>query len=343
MNPDWRLSASAMANIGLSISFLTTLYALFSYSTMDRIRAYLMLPFKKRDVFYSFVFAQYFTLLLERISFVLVAAALFTKTPFAIISHILLSSLVTVTLAVVLLMSVNRKRYAISVLSLLLIAVMYDIQAYSSGFFMNLAVLLGLLLVSILLLASFDAKHLIINRESKARAVAVSRMNYFFTTLMREKILLVNGLALFAVAGLFAFIARNTPFLLCTLWGAVAMNTPVTTMFSGDKALLRQEQLLPRHSGLMFNVYATFLGVYFGVANAYVILLFYILGRWSIFIALTGIVFTIIETCVALLLERKYPLTLWQKKQEFWRNPRKYILPIIVCGIALTPYLLGLL
>jgi ABC-type branched-subunit amino acid transport system permease subunit len=85
-------------------------------------------------------------------------------------------------------------------------------------------------------------------------------------------------------------------------------------MLSGDKALMRQEKMLPRHSRLMVGGYASFLSVYFAAVNAYVISLY---------------------------LERKFPIRQWQKKQEVWRNPRKYILPIIVCVVALAPYLLG--
>jgi hypothetical protein len=51
--------------------------------------------------------------------------------------------------------------------------------------------------------------------------------------------------------------------------------------------------------------------------------------------------FVILETGISLFLERKHPIRVWQKKQEVWRNPRKYVLPLIVCVIALAPYLMG--
>jgi hypothetical protein len=58
-NPDWTLGASAMSGIGLSIAFMTTLYSIFSYATMDRIKAYLMLPCKKPRYFLVFVRAVF--------------------------------------------------------------------------------------------------------------------------------------------------------------------------------------------------------------------------------------------------------------------------------------------
>jgi hypothetical protein len=112
-------------------------------------------------------------------------------------------------------------------------------------------------------------------------------------------------------------------------------------MFSGDKALLRHEKMLPRHSRLMSGVYAFFLGSYFTVANAYVVLIFLVLGHFTVFVPITAIVFTVVDTALSLYLERKYPIKTWQKKQEVWRNPRKYIVPATVCVVAMAPYLLG--
>jgi len=337
-NNEWMLGTAAMSNIGLSIAFLTTLYSIFSYSTIDRIKAYLMLPCKKSEVFFSFVFAQYFSLLLERMSFVIIVAAFFTKEPVLIVAYLLLSSLIAVVLDTVVLISLNKKRYFLAALSVVFIAALYVLLTYSQNSALNFTVLVVLLCISIFIVMTFESKHLAINRESKVKSNPFRRVNYFSTVMMREKIVLVNTASVFVIAGLFALISKETPFLLNLIWGVIAVNTPATTMFSGDKALMRQEKMLPRHSRLMNGVYGSFLAVYFMIANSYVVLLFVLLGQFNIFVLFTGIVLVVVETGIALLLERKYPIRSWQKKQEVWRNPRKYILPVIVFAITFVPY-----
>jgi|GEM_PF-675316 len=341
-NPEWMPGASAMSNIGLSIAFLTTMYSIFSYSTMDRIKAYLMLPCKKSEVFFSFVFAQYFSLLLERMSFVIIVAAFFVKTPITIIIYLLLSALITVMLDTTFLLSINKKKPVFATLSLAIIAGLYVLLTYSKNVIFNFSVLAVMLFISAAFVMMFEPKHLAIKRESKVKSNPFRRVNYFLVILTREKIVLVNTAAIVVVAGLFALISKETPFLSGIFWSIIAVNTPVTTMFSGDKALMRQEKMLPRHSRFMTGIYGTFLGIYFTIANAYVVLLFALLGRLSIYVILTGIVLAAIETGISLLLERKYPIRSWQKKQEVWRNPRKYILPIIVFIISFAPYLLNI-
>jgi hypothetical protein len=275
-------------------------------------------------------------------SFVIVADLFFAENAAVIIAYLLLSSLVTVVLDTVFMMGLNRKQFVIAIFSLLLIASLYALLSFSRNTALNLAALLAMLLLAIVLMATFQAKHLGIIRESKVRGGMLRRSNYFFVVLMREKMVLVNTLGIFAIATCFAFVAQETPFLLNILWGVIAMNTPAATMFSGDKALLRHEKMLPSHSRLMNGVYAFFLGSYFAVANAYVVLIFLLLGHFTIFVPVTAIVFTVVDTVLSLYLERKHPIKTWQKKQEVWRNSRKYIVPATVCVVAMAPYLLGL-
>lgn len=339
-NQEWTLGTTAMSSIGLSVAFLTALYSIFSYSTMNRIKAYLMLPCKKSEVFFSFIFAQYFSLILERISFVIIAVIFFTKEPVLMITYLLLSSLITVILDTLILVSLNKKRYFLAVLSVVFIASIYILLTYSQNYVLIFVVLAAMLMIGIVLVMMFESKHLAISRESKVRSNPIRRVNYFITVLMREKILLVNSATVFVIAALFAFISLETPFLLNLIWCVIAVNTPATTMFSGDKALMRQEKMLPRHSRLMYGVYGSFLAVYFAIANSYVVLLFALFGQLNILVIFTGIVLVVMETGVALLLERKYPIRSWQKKQEVWRNPRKYVLPVIVFVITFAPYLL---
>lgn len=340
-NPEWILKTTVMSNIGLSIAFMTTMYSIFSYSTVDRIKAYLMLPCKKSEVFFSFVFAQYFSLLMERMSFVIIAIIFFTKEPILISLYILLGSLITVILDIVFMMSLNKKKYFIMVLSIFFIVGIYILFTYSYNHIFNLSLLMIFLFISVVLIMSFEPKHLSINKVKKSKNTFFNRTNYFFIVLAREKIVLVNTISIFIIAGIFAFIANKNPFLLNILWGIITVNTPATTMFSSDKSLMRHEKMLPRNSYLMNGLYGSFLWIYFLIANTYIILLFALLDQLNIFVILTGIVLIFIDTIIALFLEHRFPILSWQKKQEVWRNPRKYILPLIIFFITFIPYLLN--
>jgi hypothetical protein len=339
MNQGFTIGSVTMANIGLTTAFMTTLYSILSYATLDRIKAYLMLPCRKAEVFFAFVFAEYFSLVLERISFVIVIAALFTKEPFLLAAYLTLSSLIAVILDTVIVMSLNKRKILFAILSVALILLLCALLTFSQYHIVNFSLLSFSLFIGIIIISRFEPKHLAINRESRIKKNLFRRYNYFFTVMMREKTAFINTVCIFVFAIAFTFIANSTPILLYAIWCIFAVNTPVTTMFSGDKALMRQEKMLPHRSRLMSGIYVYFLSAYFVIANAFAVLLFIIVGQFSIFILFTGVMLVVIETGVTILLERKYPIRAWQKKQEVWRNPRKYILPLIVFAVAVIPIL----
>lgn len=258
-----------------------------------------------------------------------------------LIAYLALSALITLILDTVILLSLNKKRMFITVIALAMISTMYFLLLYSHNPIINFAVLTVLFLGSIAFLAQFEPKHLAIDREGKTKDSRLRYANYFFIVSLREKSALINTITVFIFAGGFAFIAKDNPVMLNIAWCIMAVNTPVTTMFSGDKSLMRQEKMLPKHSRLMNGIYGMFVATYFTIANGYVAFLFFLFGQFTLYVMLTGIVLIILETGIVLLLERKYPIRSWQTKQEVWRNPRKYILPIVVFVATAIPFLFG--
>ncbi|MDR1100844.1 MAG: hypothetical protein LBL34_00550 [Clostridiales bacterium] len=340
-NPGVMLGGAAMYGIGLSMAFLTTLYSILSYSTKDRIKAYLMLPCKKSDVFFAFIFAQLFTLILKRMSFVIIVALLFTQNPVIMIVYLVLSALIAAVLDTVIVMSMNKKRPFLAVICVATIFALYILLIRSQNHILNLSVLIGVALISVVLISRFEPTHLAINREGKMRSNPFGRSNYFFTVLLREKAALINTVFMFGFAIALAFMAKDQSLLMNVVWCIFALNTPISTMFSGDKALLRHEKMLPRQSRLMNGVYGFFLAAYYAVANTFTVVLFIVVKRFDVYVPLTAIALVVLETAIVLLLERKLPIRNWQTKQEVWRNPRKYILPIIVFLVIFLPYIIG--
>ena len=341
INPAFYVEETTMSGIGLSMAFLSTLYGIYSYSTLDRIKAYLMLPLKKLHVFFAFIFAQYFSLILERMSFVIIFVLFFTKSPILMISYLILGSLIAVVFDTVIVMSRNNKRTLSVFLSLIIIVVSYALVLHSQYDIANLLFLVFFVFVGIGFVSRFDPKQLAISRESKAgnNSSRSGRFNYFIHVMIREKTPLIQTTVLFIFAAVFIFSAKEETILMNAVWCIFAVNTPVTTMFSGDKALLRHEKMLPRQSRLMAGIYGRFLAAYFTIANLFVIFLFAVTENFDVSILLLGFIFIVLETCVVLFLERKYPIRDWQKKQEVWRNPRKYVLPLIIFVTALIPFL----
>ena len=45
---------------------------------------------------------------------------------------------------------------------------------------------------------------------------------------------------------------------------------------------------------------------------------------------LLALLLVILETVLAIMLEKTYRVKGWQTKQELWKNPRKYILPFAI-------------
>jgi len=342
INPSFYIEMTTMSGIGFSMAFLSTLYSIYSYSTLDKIKAYLMLPFKKLYVFFSFIFAQYFSLILERMSFALIFALFFTTSPILMISYLILGSLLAVILDTVIVMSRNNKKTLLVIFSLILIAISYTLVLHSQYYVANLLILMFFVFVGIILVSRFNPKHLAIRRESKAgnnSSRSSRNLNYFVSVMIREKTPLIQTAVLFLFAATFILTAKEETILMNAVWCIFSVNTPVTTMFSGDKALLRHEKMLPSQSRLMVGVYGKFLAAYFTIANLFVIFLFAVTGNFDVSILFLGFIFIVLETGIVLFFERKYPIRDWQKKQEVWRNPRKYILPIIIFIISLIPLL----
>ncbi|MGX7198762.1 hypothetical protein [Enterococcus nangangensis] len=342
-NPAFMISTGVMSSIGLSMAFLTTLYSILSYSTMNRIRAYLMLPYKKSEVFFSFIFAQLFVLLLERMSFVIIVVALFVKMPVLNITYLIISAIVAVVLDTAILISMNKKQTFYLCCFVVLVAGLYTLLILSRNHVLNFWVLLCIFLIGTVCLLKANPKNLAVNREGKVRNNRLRQMNYFFIVLLREKSTLINTVFVFIFASVFMAMSKETPILSNMVWCIVAVNTPVSTMFSGDKYLSRHEKMLPQCSHLMYGIYGLFVMTYFAIANSFALLLFAAMGKLSIVVIVTGTVLVIFETVITLLLERKYPIRSWQTKQEVWKNPRKYILPIGVFTVAIIPYLLSLI
>lgn len=326
--------------LGIMVCFFPTMYTIYTYTAADNIRLYLTLPVKPQGVIFSFVLSLFIVTLIERIAFVALAIVFLLEYPIPVIVFLLFSGAATVLINVAVLLGANTKQLGVCFAGAVLLAGLVLTCAMVSGLTLQLALALLVGLLAALLLRRHDSLDLAIFRQSKQDKSHLA--NYFFRVLLTEKIYLTNTfmVVLFAVAFLFMFAEPGNPAMMSVAWCIAAVNTPATTMISGDKWLARQSDMLPDCYKSICGMYRRFLAIYFSTVNIIVLAACFIRsGQFVPYIPIQFAAATLLEVHITVYLEKHRRITGWQTKQQLWRNLRKYILPVIVfivvCGIPM--------
>lgn len=319
-------SPSAAGIIGIMICFFPTMYTMYAYAVIEHIRLYLTLPVSSKRTILSFSIALFVDTLLERMILVFAAVFFLFENPLPTIVFIFFSGFVTVLINVIILLGVNSKNFFTCQVGFLLFIGLIADCIFVSNLFIQIGIALFIGLVGILLMMHHDSINLAVSRQG-AKSKRIGR-NYFFNVLLSEKMYLLNTVVVLIFAGifLFNFAGRGNPIMISIVWGLAAVNTPVTTMMSGDKSLIRQSEMLPDKGGAIMGMYRRFLIAYFFITNMIVLLLCFVSsGRFIPYLIIQFIAALAIEVVVTIFLETKKRITNWQTKQQLWRNPRKYI------------------
>lgn len=326
--------------IGIMVCFFPTMYTIYTYSLTNNIRLYLTLPVKSRSLIFSFALSLFIVALIERIAFVAVVIIFLFKSPVPIIIFLMFSGAATVLINVLILLGANTKQPGVCFIGVILLVGLTFVCAMVSGRVIQLTLVLLICCFAVLMLRRYDSLDLAISHQSK-KGKSLFR-NYFFRVLLTEKIYVTNTLivVLFAIVFLFLFVEQGNPVMMSVAWCVTAVNTPATTMISGDKWLSRQSDMLPGRYKNLWEMYRRFLAIYFSVVN--IIVLVACLIRSEQFVPYLLIQFAAVvslEVYITVYLEKHRRISGWQTKQQLWRNPRKYILPVIVfivaCGISM--------
>lgn len=336
-----RFSSQAMGGLlGITICFFPTMYTIYSYAIADNVRLYLTLPIRKGSTVLSFCLALFAYTLLERIAFIIVVLLFLFENPLPIIAFLLVSGFVTVLLSVLVQLGINSKRPFAYVMGFLLFAALATICLFVQVLIVQLGLAAIIGGVSIVLMLRHDSLDLAVFRQG-AKTTGTGR-NYFFSVLLSEKMYLLNTAMVMAFAGifLFAFAERGNPIMVSVAWCVAAVNTPVTTMLSGDKWLVRQAEMLPDQHRAVMGMYRRFLVVYYLVTNTVVLALTILhAGDFKPYLLIQFAIVVLLEVILVSYLETKKRIIGWQTKQQLWRNPRKYIMPAIVfivcCAIGM--------
>lgn len=151
--------------------------------------------------------------------------------------------------------------------------------------------------------------------------------NYFLRASLADRVVWINAVGLFAVATVFTVTSWEQGLRFPLAWALIAVNSPLTTMISGDPDLARQLTMLGRPA-LAWWHYAAAVAVFLGTFNVGVGVVYWLLGARDLpLLAGLVVVITALEVLAVPALERHVPLRGLRTRRDAWRHPRKYLLP----------------
>ncbi len=151
--------------------------------------------------------------------------------------------------------------------------------------------------------------------------------NYFLRASLADRVVWINAVGLFAVATVFTVTSWEQGLRFPLAWALIAVNSPLTTMISGDPDLARQLTMLGRPA-LAWWHYAVAVAFFLGTFNVGVGVVYWLLGARDLpLLAGLVIVVTALEALAVPALERHVPLRGLHTRRDAWRHPRKYLLP----------------
>lgn len=337
----FQMDSFAYSTIGIGIAFTSTAYVIYTYSTLENIQLYLTFPIGKWKLFGAYFAALWICTLIQRISFVIVIIVNAG-------SHILENSIlllvnsgaaVLINIGILLGKNGKRKVMMFENMILLLVLVLLGGMKLHFGCKIVLAFMTGIL--GIVTWGKSVTTDLIVTHEPKSKLLNRKGVrNYFVKVVFAEKIYLVNTICIIGFMLVLGLISRKNPLIFYLVWCIGAINTPFVTMISGDVWITRHMDMLPEKKNNIYVQYAGFLSVYFAIVNTIVILeksAVNAVAPADVFLALF---LAAAETFFAVFLEKKYRITGWQTRQELWKNPRKYIIPLMIFGLVAVYYYL---
>ncbi|WP_064579765.1 hypothetical protein [Streptobacillus moniliformis] len=151
--------------------------------------------------------------------------------------------------------------------------------------------------------------------------------NYFLKFFLAENVYIINSvgiLIMVVVVGLFSPKEISLP-LSCAIG---TINTPLLTIFSTEKELENMNNFFPNKFRSLNRDYVFLILSYFFMVK--VIILIINLKDISIRMLIHLFLILIVEVYFSYMLEKKIPIKNKKTTMQIWKNPRKYILTLII-------------
>ncbi|MBR3045674.1 MAG: hypothetical protein IKI45_14465 [Oscillospiraceae bacterium] len=173
--------------------------------------------------------------------------------------------------------------------------------------------------------AKLKAKH-----SSKSPKLIVPR--YIIRYMLSNKSFLISTLFITGFGCFFAVMTEKQGFPMgCGIGLAlVSMNSPLATIVSSSRSLERKLKALPDKTAQFFVPYAAAVFCFDVLVFAVFLTAFSLAGgQIDIRAFIAAGLFAVENAVCTAFLEDRFPITKWKSEPDLWRNPRKYILPLI--------------
>ncbi|SFU81343.1 hypothetical protein SAMN04487886_11828 [Clostridium sp. DSM 8431] len=323
---------SNISYITMVLMITSTAYLIHTYSLYEKVKKYISLPISNARLLLGFVFSLILVSLLERISFLIIIVLISNNNLFVNIPLVIIVSILSILINVWILILMNKKAKLEWVLLLAVLLGYIFVSYFNFSPFISIAIILLCCVVSLIGILKEDSLYIAINKNKSALITKFKYGgNYFFKVLLNEKIYIINTLILLGMIVFLSIIQMDNFIVSSMVWTIGAVNTPVLTMLSSDPHLRRQAKMLSAKQQGIWSMYKRFVFIYFLLVNGFILALNIFFKNDNIVINICIFaVISVIEPIITFILEDKFVLTNWQTKQELWKHPRKYILPLIV-------------
>lgn len=335
----FHINSFACSTIGIGIAFTSTAYVIYTYSIFENIKLYLTLPISKWKLFGAYFAALWVCTIIQRISFVIVVLVNYGSNILENSILLIVNSGVAVLINIGILLGKNGKRKVIVFKNTILLILLFLFGGMNLHFGYKLVLVFFIGVGGIVTWRKSVVTDLIITHEPKNKLLAQKGIrNYFLKVVFAEKIYIVNTICIVAFMLVLCLISRENPILFQLVWCIGAINTPFVTMISSDVWVARHIDMLPEKQNNIYWQYGRFLCGYFLAVNMIIIGAKSMVSEFVTPDVFFALFLAILETISAVFIEKKYRITGWQTKQELWKNPRKYVLPLIVFVVVSIYY-----
>ena len=282
-------------------------------------------------MFLAYFLALWICTLIQRISFVIIIIADFGTHVVQNIILLVISSAAAVLINIGILLGKNAKERSMILWNVILICALFFLGYSEIAFGYKLLLSFCIGVSAICTYQKVEITDLVITHQPSMRTQRRGIVNYFFRVAMAEKIYITNTVCIVAFLVVLCVMSKNNPIMMSLVWCIGSVNTPFLTMISGDLWIARQIDMLPIRQNNIYKRYSLFLASYFLLTNFMIVIVKYIILKEVLMKdILLALLLVILETVLAIMLEKTYRVKGWQTKQELWKNPRKYILPFAI-------------
>lgn len=303
-----------------------------TYIKNDRIMPYYTLPVSKTKVNESFIICILLDTFLRKISILMafmlnfnIGNIFYLKFFLMLPGIIILSCLLNTT---------NIGKYNKYILTCNSIIYVYIVRILSFNNNLIISIIWGLSICFFycIYIRNYFMKHAFFKVDISDQLSKFTLSNYFLKFFWAENVYIINTIGIFVMIiliGLFSPKEISIP-LSCAVG---TINTPLLTIFSTERELIDMNNLFPNKFRSLSRDYIFVISGYFIVVQTIILIMNF--KYVSIKMLVHFLIVVMIEVYFSYILEKKKPIKNKKTTVQIWKNPRKYILTVIIFLISI--------